>query len=179
MSEFPKQFTFPDTLVHISSYSPNSTMFGLSGFQAGGSATWPTANLALYVPFRLAKPTVISSAFFESGAAASGNFDIGVYSADGTKIVSTGSTANAVTSGFKTVSLSSTELGAGLFYLALAINNTTQAVLRSSPALTTLATLGWAQQASAFPLPATATMATVLGGSLFACNFGVTGRSFV
>lgn len=176
MAEFPRQYVFPDPLVHISSTSINSVMCYVNS--SPGSAVFPTANLAIFVPFRIGRPMTISSLFALNGAAVSGNIDLGIYSADGTKIISTGSTAQAGTSVMQAISVTSTQIGAGLFYLAVAMDNTTGTLIRWAPGAAPISKMiGLAQMATAFPLPATATLATV--ANAYVPDIGCTGRSVV
>jgi hypothetical protein len=163
MGEFPRNFILPDQLatVHTAGLaSVGSTPILAAGF---GSVAWPSANLAIFVPFRLTRPMVITKLFVQNGGTVSGNIDLGIYDASGTKIVSTGSTAQAGTNGTQSIAVTSTELGPGLYYLAIALDNTTGQVFRFtfSVCLDICKALGLAQQASAFALPANATFATI------------------
>src|SRR5579872_5172234 len=90
----------------------------------GASATWPTANLAIFVPFYVAKTIVVKNMFSVNGSAVSGNIDVGIYDIGGNKIISKGSTAQANTSGIQPFSITATELGAGIYYMAIAMDNT-------------------------------------------------------
>ena len=124
------------------------------------SAVYPAANLAIYAPFRIAAPIVVTDLWCVNGATASGNVDIGIYDGAGNKIVSAGSTAQSGTSTIQTFNITDTLLGGGLFYLAIALDNTTGTFLRFAPSAPVGRIIGLAQQASAFALPATATFAT-------------------
>lgn len=126
------------------------------------SSTWPSASKALFIPFWISKPITFSTMFWVNGATTSGNVDVGVYSVDGTKIVSKGSTAQSGASALQSVSVTSTTLGAGMYYLAMAADNTTATYYRTiaGQSLRTKFT-GMAEMSSAFALPATATFATV------------------
>ncbi len=144
---------------------------------APASAVYPIANHAIYVPFYLTVPSVFQRACWHNGATVSGNIDIGIYGAKGTRIASIGSTAQVGTNSGQSAAFSSpVQLGAGLYFIALAMDNTTA----------TLFIMGWGglpfcigagifQQASAFPLPATATFA--LPTQDFLPKFGITTES--
>ncbi len=123
------------------------------------SAAWPAANRAVYVPFQVVSPLVVTQLFHWNGSAVSGNIDIGIYSVDGRRIVSSGSTAQAGTSVLQLFDVTDTVLPAGSYYFALAIDNTTGTTTRTSITVTVARTLGFFQENSAFPLPATATFA--------------------
>jgi hypothetical protein len=53
-----------------------------------------------------------------NGATASGNMDVGIYDYAGTRLVSSGSTAQSGTSAFQDFDITDTLLGPGIFYLA-------------------------------------------------------------
>jgi hypothetical protein len=143
------------------------------------STTWPSTNLALFFPFFLSKTIKVLNLFWVDGSANSGNVDVGIYTADGTKLVSTGSQVQGI-NGIQSVSVS-LELGPGLFYLAIAMDNTTGALQAGTTGgvgnLESASIFGAAQMASAFPLPATATLATV--GQDYIPVFGLSTRSVV
>ena len=126
------------------------------------SAAWPSANRAIFIPFHLDEPTIITAIGVPNGATATGNFDVGIYDVAGTKIVSSGSTAQAGTSAIQTVDITDTLIGPGDFYMAIAMDGTSGTMYSTnSPAVSHLRMAGMLQMASAFPLPATATFATI------------------
>lgn len=179
MAEFPKQYAFPDPLVHVSTLAMTSVgSLPIGTASAPASAAYPTANLAILVPFRIGRPMTVTTMFAYNGSAVSGNIDLGIYSADGTKIVSTGSTAQSGTSVIQSISVTSTQIGSGQFYMAVALDNTTGTLLqipaKNAPAN---ASMGLSQMASAFALPATVTFATCANN--YVPIIGLTGRSVV
>ena len=125
-----------------------------------GSATWPLANLAVFVPFRLeATVAGIIRLWASTGGAVSGNVDVGVYDSTGVKLFSTGSTAQTAT--FTTVTISSQSLAAGLYYIAMSMDNVVGTTIRQAGSIAgKLQMIGLAEQTAAFPLPATATLAS-------------------
>lgn len=125
------------------------------------SSAWPTANKAFYFPISIRARFVLKAFFVCNGATASNNFDAGVYSADGTKITSTGSTAQAGTTDCQVVNVTDLVIVAGWYYLALAFNGTAGTVFRNVGfPVAAMKALGCAVQTTAFALPATATFAT-------------------
>lgn len=120
---------------------------------AVSTGTWPSANLAIYVPFEVSATVTVSAAAYYSNAA-TGNFDVGVYSSAGTRLVSKGSTA--IATGFNVVSLTSTLLLPGRYYMGF-VHSATQSFWRVVPAVPIGAALGVKQQTSALPLPSSAT----------------------
>lgn len=123
------------------------------------SAAFPAANAAIYVPFRINKPIVVASIEVLNGATVSGNVDVGIYNESGTRLVSSGSTAQSGTSVIQVFNITDTLLGPGLFYMALACSNTTSTFMRNAAPVYVSRPIGMAQQATAFPLPDPATMA--------------------
>lgn len=132
------------------------------------SATWPVANLAVFAPIRIYKPISITQLLFANGSTISGNLDVGVYTLDGTRIVSTGSQAQSGSGSVMLFSITATLLGIGTYYIASAMDNTTGTSTRSTATLGALMwkAAGLAEMTSAFPLPATATLATAANNYL-------------
>src|SRR5215471_104247 len=89
------------------------------------SATWPLANQAIFVPFELDRPMRVTSAWWVNGnALASASADIGVYTADGTKLYSSGAVVLAGTNAYQTTGLGlPLTLPRGALYLALAVSS--------------------------------------------------------
>lgn len=126
---------------------------------AGGSASaaFPLANLALYVPFAIVAPVVAYRAWALCGTTSGNNFDVGIYSSSGTRLVSTGAVARAA-SAIVSADITDTYLGPGSYYLALAHNGTNTFYAYSGAAGLCQA-VGVMEQTSAYTLPATATFA--------------------
>ena len=126
------------------------------------SSVWPTADLAIFVPVVLEGPTVIAQLYCVNGTVVAGNVDVGIYSVDGTRLASAGSTAQAGTSASQRFNITDIRLDAGLYYMALALSDAATATINGM----TLASaelgrvVGFAQMATAFPLPAVATFAS-------------------
>jgi hypothetical protein len=125
---------------------------------------YPEANMAIYIPFFLQHPMTFNRLFSENGDVVSGNIDLGVYDAGKRRIVSSGSTAQVGTATSQLFNVGSFTLGPGLYFMAVAMDNTTGKfmALALSPlvGLGIYKTFGIYQQSSAFPLPANATFAT-------------------
>ena len=165
----------PDPLVVLSPHSPAGSMCGMAP-SAPASATYPTANLAIFYPVRVTRSFTAAQLFVLNGATASGNIDVGIYDSSGTRLVSSGSTAQSGTSAVQAFNIADTLLAAGWYYLAVAMDNTTGTLLRSTVNhFTAAASVGVGQQSSAFPLPATATIVRAASGTHFIC-VGATSR---
>jgi hypothetical protein len=134
-----------------------------TSISSGAPATlaYPATNLAIYVPFFLTVPTIFQLAGWHNGSAISGNVDVGLYGAKGVRIASIGSTAQSGTTTSQQAALASpVQLGAGLYFMAMACDNTTaQFFAMGFGGLGFCQGSGIFQQASAFPLPAQATFA--------------------
>lgn len=130
------------------------------GTAATSVGAWPTANAAIFIPFRVGQPITIVKITWQNGATASGNVDVGIYDSEGNRLVSSGSTAQTGTAALQTVDISDVTLNNGLYYMAMVMDNTTGTVRRtiSIPAVWAQA-LGVYSQAAAFALPSTAAFA--------------------
>jgi hypothetical protein len=144
--------------------SRDSVAIGISTSPA--STAWPTANTAVYIPFRVFAPFLVAQIAWANGSAVSGNIDAGIYDAVGTRLVSAGSTVQSGAAAVQTVDITDTWIGPGLFYLALALDNTTGTITGQAAGLQRLRAIGLVEMASAFPLPATATFAALTGNLL-------------
>lgn len=122
------------------------------------SAAWGTANLARYIPFTVTIPTTIYKLCVMNGATVAGNFDIAIFSTAYVKLVSTGSTAQAGVNTLQTVDVTDTELDTGRYYMGMSSDDATATTYRwFTPTTGMAAIMGLRTEASAFPLPTTAT----------------------
>lgn len=124
------------------------------------SLAWPSANRAIFVPFRVPVPVTIDKLAMGTGTGTGGNYDQGIYDEFGNLVIATGSTARPGASQDSIVDIADTVLMPGLYYLAMALDgtNTVQHVSMNLTAQTKL--MGMRQMDTAFPLPSTATFAT-------------------
>lgn len=178
MTNYPDQKYVPDGLITVSTIGQHSigsiTLRG--GIITAGTA-WPSNNLGIFIPFRIANPFRFSNIGIVISSA-SGNLDLGVYNSDGTKIISTGSTA--VGANVNTIAVSATTLPPGLYYMAASFSTTACTVMSyvftSTAKVGIIRALGVSQMASALALPATATFAANTGTII--PIMGLTNRSF-
>lgn len=159
--------TYP-YLPTIHPWSRESVGAGMAALGTGtrladlGSSAWPTANTAHFVPFLLPAPTLITKMWVANGTAVSGNLDMGIYDHTGRRLIAAGSTAHSGVSAIQSVDITDAVLGPGLFYMAITFDNT--AAILQMVAVTNIryySLVGIKQMASAFPLPETATYATM------------------
>lgn len=149
-------------------------LLGVAGNYA--SATWPTANLAIYYPFVLRSAILVTQLWTSNGAASSQTRDVGIFSFDGTKLISSGSTAGSGTTALQLYNVTDTMIGPGIFYMGMSSSGTTNAFTRMTPSTATRANaFGMYQQVTAFPLPANATFATVTNA--YVPLFGLVARA--
>lgn len=176
MNDFPRRNQGPSVLTVIPTHHPLAVQGDL-GLGSSGS-TWPTANKAVFVPFRIAEPLLVTKLFAWNGATASGNLDIGIYDENGVRLVSTGSTPQSGTNALQVIDVTDTWIGPGRFYLALALDGTSGTIVRNNLGSAIYAQMhGLAEMTSAFPLPATATLASTSITLLHA--FGLVGEGAV
>lgn len=141
-----------------------ATVLG-SGYNvtAPASAAWPSANLAIFVPFRLASSVIVYKMATGAGSTAAGNFDVGIYDSAGNRLVSSGTTAKG-NSAEHILNVTDTVIGPGLYYLAMAADGTNNYIMitpsGTSPVpLQKTRLYGVVAAASSFVLPTTVTFA--------------------
>jgi len=126
--------------------------------QTGGA--WPTAGLAIYMPAAIPWRALLRKVVIYNGNAVSGNFDVGIYDTGGTRLWSSGATAQSGTSQEQVIDVSpDLLLSPGMHYVGLVSDNTTGKFFRLGLSGLVCVLLGQYTQAAAYPLPATATFA--------------------
>lgn len=127
-----------------------------------GSGAWPSSNRAYFIPFNISITILVTKLWVANGTTASNNFDVGIYDEQGTRIISSGSTARTGTSVVQSVNITDTMIGPGRFYFGLAQDGTSGHNIRFSGITSAgqAGLVGVYSMNSAFALPATATFAT-------------------
>ena len=155
---------------HIGTFSRYSALWESSvvtgNIGGGASLTWLVANKAIYIPLWLPFWYQVNRVWWYNGSSVTSvNNDLGIYDADGTRIYSTGSTAQSGASVLQYVTVSTPfRLPPGRYFLALAISSVTANRGGTGGATNTLTRLrqsGIMEEASALPLPAVATFAAI------------------
>lgn len=165
--------------IVISSATPQGYGTYMAGIGLGiSSVAWAVASKAIFTPVSIFNTVKIVKLFNINGAAVSGNIDVGIYDRGGARIVSSGSTAQAGTVSTQEYDIADTVLNPGLYYLALALDNITGAIQGWNPSAALMRCVGVHEMTSAFPLPATATFAT-LSGTIRIPFIGATRRTLV
>ena len=160
------------------------SIIGPSGGSLGSPAslTWSVANTAYYIPMIIPWPYQVRRVFWINGSSVTTvNMDFGIYTADGTKIYSTGSTAEAGASATQYVTPTEFLLSPGPYYFALACSSITAnrgGQGNNGVAVNKLRIGGVLQQATALPLPATMTGAAVANSIYPICGVTRTTTGF-
>lgn len=163
MSDFPHARFHKPVISSVSTETPLSgTYVALGGAAPTGSGAYPTANLAMYVPFQIWTPYLVRRVWWANGTTTiAGNVDVGVYAQDGTRLFSAGATAQATASINQSVALGTPSLlSPGSYYMAFSSSSNTATFFRLSVSVARVGQMfGLAQEATANPLPATFTQA--------------------
>lgn len=161
MGDWPQSQDFNSIVITPRSLDSIGAEVRLNGITAAAAA-WPTSNKAIFVPFVVHQPFTVVKAFIEIGAA-SGNIDVGVYDDQKNLLVSDGGHAQAGANAIQTFDLTDTTLQPGVYYMAVAADNTTGTVFRFAFTNNLWAgAAGVLMQTSAYPLPATANWAAAV-----------------
>ena len=181
MADVPATNTMPLMQGIISPCDITSIGAIVGTFSTPASATWPAQYLAIFVPIRVSVPVKTTSVWWYNGATVNASYkiDVGIYSANLTKLGSTGLTAQGTASVIQSVAIN-IKFGPGLFYMAMTHNNTqTFYQEHSVTAAGVYRAIGMFQQLLTTPysLPAVATPAAM--GYGYIPLFGIYIRSFI
>lgn len=151
----------PNSLIYtrISNMDPDQLGTLILATNTSGipaTATY-TANQARYCPIVIYRSCTAFRFWFRTSGVQTGNYDVGIYDENGTRLVSSGSTALPTTQNAVMVDITDTPLTAGRYYLAHAISSGTSSQAVGNASIVTLRSYGNVTQASALPLPATMT----------------------
>lgn len=163
MGEFPAQLLQAGSAGGIACTSQESVS-DIFDFLAVGTgfagAAWPAANRAIFIPFALSQPVTIKQVAWQNGTTVSGNVDVGIYGITGTRIAHTGSVAQATISAVQIADIADTTLDPGVYFMAMAVDNTTGLFFRcSNAAVLLMEAFGIQTMDTAFVLPDPATFA--------------------
>jgi hypothetical protein len=132
----------------------------LSGPSSSATGTFPATNDALFVPIVLDRPALVTRMFTCNGNSAGNNVDVGIYTADGARIVSKGSTAQSGTTTLQFFDITDTYLSPGRYFMAVAADGTSATFRRFNPTIIRMQQFGILKATSAFPLPTSVTFTT-------------------
>jgi hypothetical protein len=149
--------------LHIPCHSrygigPECRAIGATG---NGSSMTVTANQAYYYPVTIPWPYPVQRVFWANGSSVAANKDFGIYTPNGARIYSTGSTAEGTASAIVYTTVATPFiLGPGMYYFALVSSGGANHMFGLGPGLTQFAMMGGLMQTTALPLPNPATFAT-------------------
>lgn len=178
MSDWPASGEPPRVIItHCSPLSVGVDLAAVATAAPAGVAHG-TVNLARLFPFVLPEPMVVVKLFAYNGATMGGNTDVGIYTEDGTRIVSSGAVLQAGASTIQEFDITDTVIGRGRYYAALLNTTTTATFFSNAVPIVTAKLIGFAQVAvGAGALPATLTPAAVTAA--IQPLFGLSGRTLV
>jgi hypothetical protein len=181
MADWPStpMLNFQNQVIHAGGTGSLLWDYGnMGGTTFGVAGAWPANNLALYIPFLVEQTCTAYKMAFEVGAQA-GNYDVGIYSEGGVRLVSKGSTA-VPGAGLAVVDITDTLLTPGVYYMAMNVDTTTTLTIQRivAPASIFLQLAGMQQQAvGAVTLPNPATFANP--GQAYVPSVAVACRSVI
>lgn len=157
--------TYSPQLTQLWSGVPHSidtmTSYGtcfVSGLGAAAATAYPTANMAIYVPFRLRHTVTAKKTWVACQTTGTGNIQIGLYDQTGARLITSGNVAKVAAADELVVDTTDTVLAAGLYYMALVDATTTATYHVFVPAAPNAAAYGVRTEAvGSISLPATAT----------------------
>lgn len=132
---FQPQFIYQPVPFHVCSVGRYSSVsWGLMALGDGDVLTpgWAVNDLAIYVPVSIPVPFTIARFLIANGSNITGNVDVGIYNAAGTRLLSTGSTVRANASAVQYIGVTDQVFQAGTYYLALVGSSTTGTYLQPS-----------------------------------------------
>lgn len=126
------------------------------------NVAYASANRAVYIPVLIPQRATFVKAFWWNGATVAGNVDVGLYDDAWSRIASTGSTAQSGANSLQEVDITDFAVPPGRYYLAFASSDATATFSTvAAPDALRMPSIGAAQEASALPLPVTATPAVI------------------
>jgi hypothetical protein len=138
---------------------------GYAEMQAGVSsaAAWPTSGRVYYLPVAVVGPVQIQAMMWRNGATLNGNVDVGIYSRNFVRLMSSGGVVQTGINSLQFTSVPVT-LMPDLYYLAMTTNTTTGLYWRWTYGATLgpllLQSVGVRTEGGGYPLPATASPTT-------------------
>lgn len=180
--DFPSFSTLP---FFVGTYSRWGAAHEVSRFGnfTPSSQTWPVANRAYYFPMWVPWPYPVKRIWWVNGTSVTTtNVDFGIYTIDGTRLYSTGSTVMAGASAAQYVTPSpDLILSPGRYYFALSDDSTTLGrgfFGNAAVSVSRCRRAGILQEDSALPLPATMTPVAVTSSMVSLCGVTRTASGF-
>ena len=163
----------------IGTYTPGVSRAAIAGlYSSPSSAAWESAARAVYYCLRVPS-CVVRRVWWANGATTSGaTVEVGLYADNGHRpgvnLVS-GSAAQGTASTVQFVDVTDTGLAGGVVWIAMMMSSATNTTaFRSAAAATYVDVTYRLEQASANPLPSTATPVESSASSIWLCGFATT-----
>ncbi len=141
------------------------------------SATVPSTNLCIFVPFLIHEPATIAKVWWSNGATANGNIDVGCYDEAGNRLIAAGATAQGTVSVLQEVDVTDTLIRPGRFYMGINFTGATATLISITLPLGAAQAAGIVTQTGQTSLPNPATFANPGGAHTFLPNFGLAFRT--
>lgn len=160
--DFAATMPVPVTVSTVGLYSQGVGVRAVAGGSSGVVSTaWGTANLAIYTPIYIPFRYPVRNLFVFNFATVNGNVDVRIYNKDYVAVTPSVNTAQAGATALQFFAVD-VVLDPGQYYLGISSSSTTATVgTHGSVTATRARYLGLTQQATANPLPATATPAAM------------------
>lgn len=167
-------------LVGTENWHCLGTQLAAMASAAPASGANPTANLAYYIPVLVTEDITVTKLWCRNGSVVSGNVNMALYTSAFAQVANSeiGSTAQAGTNAVQEFDITNVALTAGLYYIAIVMDNITGTFIRYGPSGGAAQSWGLAQEAAVFDLPATATPADI-AASAFIPVCGIATRTQV
>lgn len=155
------------------------SVLGMRSTSSPVSTTWPSANRGYFIAFINPVPIQVNGFAWANGAAVAGNVDVGIYTPDGVRLVSTGAIAQSGTSTLQQSTLGTPYvLGAGWFFLGVSLSSASGRLYAITPSASTgQGCMPVFQVDSVHPLPATIAAFSTVAGIGPVCGFVTYGNS--
>lgn len=141
-----------------------------------GAGAWPLAKRIHYYPFRLPSTQFFDALYCLNGGTQAGFIDLGIYTEDFIKIISSGSVANSGASTPQFTVLSFPPLPRGRYYIALSSDTTSATFQRVSVQAGAIGAVGgYMETPGTFGLPAVATPVYNTDASCFGIGIAQSG----
>lgn len=147
--------------IQTSSQEALGPKFNVIGQATPANAAWPYLSGAIFVPFTLVQPAQVRRLYVANGNVVNGSFDLGIYSADGTRITSVGSGVQTGVSLLQIPDITDIYLSPKQYYIAASFNSSSATTLRYNPSIILAQHFGVLKVLNGFPLPAVAVFTSV------------------
>lgn len=181
MTDFPRGETLPLFVSSIVQFSPVSAAQGYLASANTAAFNWPAEKEIIYIPMSIPWSYPVNRVFWANGSTVTSNNDFGIYTKDGARLYSTGSTTAVGVSQCQFVTPGTPfVLAPGDYYFGLSMEGT---VTNRAHGFSTVAAaegrmVGLLQQLSTFPLPSTATFAAWASTGVPLCGITRTASGF-